>query len=125
MLTMKNNKNTGIEIISKVYNREFKYSAQQKVYILNQEIILEEYKRIEIETNISNKKELVDFIEVIRKTDLVTMFDYIILIVDFNELINSSNLSYVTIFHREESLDSENKITKKEFYTVSINTKKL
>lgn len=118
-------RNAGIKTLNEIYNKSFQYSTNEKVYLINNDVIVEECDYIDITTNISNKKELEDFIDHIKKTDIVNMFKTIELTVDFKEFINGYNLSYITTRHGTEFYNNKKAWVREEYFTVTIYTDKI
>lgn len=115
--TIVEKRNTGMAIIEKQFNTKYEYIAGDKVYIENDDVIVEDCGKIEIYTKISNKSDLDIFIDALIKTDIFEIFEIIEIHLNINNFYSSKN--YITIKHRQSYRGK----TIKEYYSVFVKKK--
>lgn len=110
-------RNTGMAIIEKQFNTKYEYIAGDRLYIENDDVIVEDCGKIDIYTKISNHDDLDIFIEALRRTDIFELFETIEIHLNINNFYNGEN--YITIKHTHSY---QGKIVE-EYYSVFIHTK--
>ncbi len=111
-----NVKSNSITHLNNIYNKEFVYSTNYKNKFSGNNLIVEEFEELEIDTDIKDKNDLDNFIIELRKTDVKKFFKSIVLKVKYNDFFNCPNNIYITL-----AIISD----KEKEFVIVINTEKL